>query len=63
MKRCKIVYTHCDHCGKKEVEVKDVYFSSYLNDFPDRRTKLHLCPKCAKKWCEFTEGYLKYSEK
>ena len=54
---------YCDYCGKAEVAVKGLWFSSYLEDFPDSRTKLYLCSKCAKKWREFTNGYLKYSEK
>lgn len=54
---------YCDYCGKAEVGVKDLQFSSYPEDFPDSPTKLHLCPKCAKKRCEFKHSYLKYSEK
>ena len=62
MRKRKVVYI-CDHCGKAEVWTKGLYFSSYVRDFPYSHIKLHLCPNCAKKWREFTDGYLKYSEK
>lgn len=63
MKKCETVNIYCDYCGKVEVEVKDLWFSSYPEDFPDSPTKLHLCPECAKKRREFKHRYLKYSEK
>lgn len=49
MKKRETVYI-CDHCGKREIEVKGLFFSPYVRAFPDGWTKLgkgHLCPICS----------------
>lgn len=57
MRKREVVYI-CDHCGKTEVEVKELWFNSYVSVFPDGWTKLgreHLCPKCSKLYRKLKE--------